>query len=63
MTVTDVTPELRGKIAKGETERRIVAALEPGWRLIGINWKKGGKIRVVNGFGNIKVISLRSVAQ
>jgi hypothetical protein len=41
-----------------ETERRIVAALQPGWRLVSINWKKRGKIKVVNGFGN----SLRDIA-
>jgi hypothetical protein len=51
------------KIAKRLTEGRIIAALEPGWKLVSINWKKGGKIRVVNSFGRVKFISLRSMAQ
>jgi hypothetical protein len=47
----------RQKVAKGLTEQRIVDALQPGWRLIHINWKKR-KIHVVNGFGMRKFISL-----
>jgi hypothetical protein len=52
----------RRKIAKGITERRIIAALSPGWRLVRINWKKQ-KIHVADGFGKVKVLSLGSVAQ
>jgi hypothetical protein len=51
------------KVAKGITEQRILAALPPGHRLIRINWKKGGKIHVADGFGRVTIISLRAVAQ
>jgi hypothetical protein len=49
------------KIDKSETERRILDALkdEPGWSLVRINWKKGCKIHLRNGFGRLKVIQLR----
>ena len=46
------------RVAKGVTEQRIIAAMPPGHRLIHINWKKGGKIHVVDGFGRLKIISL-----
>jgi hypothetical protein len=36
------------KLNKSETEKRIQAALLPGWRLVGINWKKGGKVRAAD---------------
>jgi hypothetical protein len=42
------SPTQRGKIVKGATERNIRAALNPGWRLTGINWKKR-KVHVTNG--------------
>jgi hypothetical protein len=48
------------RVDKGTTEQRIIAALPPGFRLVRINWKKGGKIHVVDGFGRKKIISLRS---
>jgi hypothetical protein len=47
------------RVAKQTTEDRIIAALPPGYRLIRINWKKDGKIHVVDGFGTRKIIPLR----
>ncbi|MGY3406116.1 hypothetical protein ACVWZV_002229 [Bradyrhizobium sp. GM5.1] len=50
------------KVSKGLTEQRIIDALAPGYRLIRVNWKKQ-KIHVVNGFGNVKIVSFAGVAQ
>jgi hypothetical protein len=50
------------KVSKGLTEQRIIDALEPGYHLIRVNWKKR-RIHVVNGFGTVKVIALGSVAR
>ncbi|MEK7994727.1 MAG: hypothetical protein AAB403_13060 [Planctomycetota bacterium] len=49
------------KVAKRITEDRIIAAMPPGHRLVHINWKKGGKIHVVDGFGKRTIISLFEV--
>jgi hypothetical protein len=46
------------KVAKKLTEQRILEAMPEGHRLIRINWKKGGKIHVADGFGRVTVISL-----
>jgi hypothetical protein len=47
-------------VDKGKTERRILEALknEPGWRLVRINWKKGCKLHLRNGFGRLKIVQL-----
>jgi hypothetical protein len=45
------------KVAKGLTERRIIAALPPKHRLIRVNWKKR-KIHIADGFGRVNVIPL-----
>lgn len=44
------------KVAKIGTEQRIVNSLPPGWTLVHINWKKGGKVHIMDGFGRIKII-------
>lgn len=48
------------KVSKRLTEASIIAALPDGHRLIRINWKKGS-IRIVNGFGKVKTVSLRAL--
>lgn len=45
------------------TEQVILDALPPRHRLVRINWKKGGKIHVADGFGRIRIISLNTAAQ
>jgi hypothetical protein len=63
MSVSDAQPIARGKIAKGETERRIIAALPPRHRLVRINWKKGIKLHIVDGFGKRSIITLSRTVQ
>ena len=45
------------KVAKQVTEQRIIAALEPGWRLVRVNWKKM-KVHVADLHGRKQVLSL-----
>lgn len=45
------------RVSKEKTKRNIIAALPPGWRLIGINWKKGVKIHVTDQHGRKKVLT------
>ncbi len=48
----------RRKIDKALTERRIIAALPPGWHLIRINWKKSVKVHIADQHGRKKVLFL-----
>ena len=45
------------KVDKAKTQASIIAALPAGWRLIGINWKKGCKVHVADQHGRAKVIT------
>ena len=63
MSVSEAQPIAKGRIAKGETERRIIEALPPGHRLVRINWKKGIKLHIVDGFGKRSIINLARTVQ
>jgi hypothetical protein len=45
------------KIAKGATRKRIIEALQPGWHLVRVNWKKRN-VHVADLHGRVKVIPL-----
>jgi hypothetical protein len=50
-------PDARGKIAKGETERRLIAAIPKGHRLVRANWSKRN-FHIADGFGRVRVIHI-----
>jgi hypothetical protein len=43
------------RVSKERTKQNIIDALPPGWRLIGINWKKGVKVKLADPHGRIHV--------
>jgi hypothetical protein len=45
------------KVAKEATRKRIIEALQPGWRLVRVNWKKL-TVHVADLHGRVKVIPL-----
>jgi len=50
-------PDARRKIAKGETERRLIAAIPKGHKLVRANWNKR-RFHIADGFGRVHIISL-----
>lgn len=53
----------RRKISKNATEVNIRNGLKPGFSLVSVNWKKGGKAKIMTPTGHIKFFALYEIAR